>query len=120
MSNSQLNKSKSGKRHGTKETLKLPLNVAGDSKDENNFPHKLSLTNTQVSKLRKAFTNSSSPNIKLSRTQLHNIGQSVGFLGRLLGPLLKTGLSVTRNVLKPLAKIVLIPLGLTEAACSYS
>ena len=39
-----------------------------------------------------------------------------GFLGRLLGPLLKTGLPLIKNVMKPLAKSVLIPLGLTAAA----
>ena len=64
------------------------------------------LTNTQVSRLRKAFANSSSANIKLSKTQLHKIGQSGGFLGRLL----------VGNVLKRLAKTVLKPLGLTAAA----
>ena len=42
--------------------------------------------------------------------------QSGGFLGRLLGPLLKTGLPLMKNVIKPLAKSVLIPLGLTAAA----
>ena len=42
--------------------------------------------------------------------------QSGGFLDRLRGPLLKTGLPLIRNVLKPLAKSVLIPLGLTAAA----
>ena len=42
--------------------------------------------------------------------------QSVRFLGRLFGPLLKTGLSLISNVIKPLAKGVLIPLGLTAAA----
>ena len=42
--------------------------------------------------------------------------QSGGFLSRLLGPLLKTGLPLIRNVIKPLAKSVLIPLGLTAAA----
>ena len=44
------------------------------------------------------------------------MGQSGGFLGRLLGPLLKTGLLLIENVLKPLAKSVLILLGLTAAA----
>ena len=44
---------------------------------------------------------------------MHKIGQSGGFLGRILGPLLKTGLLLMKNVLKPLAKSVLIPLGLT-------
>ena len=74
------------------------------------------LTNTHVSKLRKSFANNSWANIKLSKTQLHKIWQSGGFLGRPLWPLLKTGLPLMKNVLKPLAKIVLIPLGLTGAA----
>ena len=55
LSNSQLNKLKSGIKNGTDITLKITSNVAGDSNDENNFSHKLLLTNTQVSKLRKAF-----------------------------------------------------------------
>ena len=76
------------------------------------------LTNTQVSKLRKAFENNSSANIKLSKTQLHKIGKSGGFLGRLLGPLLKTGLLLMKNVLKPLVNSVLIPLRLTAAAAA--
>ena len=42
--------------------------------------------------------------------------QSGGFLGRLLASLLKTGLPLMKNVIKPLAKYVLIPLGLTAAA----
>ena len=42
--------------------------------------------------------------------------QSGGFLGRLLGPLLKTGSQLIKDVIKPLAKSVLIPLGLTAAA----
>ena len=41
--------------------------------------------------------------------------QSGGFLGKLLGPLLKTGWTLIKNVMKPLAKSVLIPLGLTAA-----
>ena len=84
--------------------LKIVSNVVGDSNDENNFPHELLLTNTQVPKFRKVFVNGSSANMKLSKTQLHKIGQSRGFLGRLLGPLLKTGLLLIGNVLKPLAK----------------
>ena len=40
----------------------------------------------------------------------------IGFLGTLLGPLLNTGLPLTGNVLKPLAKSILIPLGVTAAA----
>ena len=88
LSNSQFNKLKLGKKNGTEITFKISSNVVGDSTDENNFPHKLLLTNTQVSRLRKAFANNSSANIKLSKTQLHKIGQEGGFLGRILGPLL--------------------------------
>ena len=92
------------------------LSDVGGSNDENNFLHKLLLTNTQVSKLCKAFANSSSANVKLSKSRLHRIGQSGGFLGSLLGPSLKTGLLLMQNVLKPLAKNVLILLGLTAVA----
>ena len=53
--------------------------------------------------------------IKLSKTQLHKIVQSRRFLGRLLGPLLKAGLPLMGNVLKPRAQSVLIPLVLTAA-----
>ena len=74
LSNSQLNKLKSGIKNNTEVTLKTSSNVVGDSNDENNFPHKMLLTNTQVSKLRKAFANGLSANIKLSKTQLHKIG----------------------------------------------
>ena len=116
LSNSQLNKLKSGIKNGTEVTLKISSNVVGDSTDENNFPHKLLLTKTQVLRLHKPFANVSSANIKLSKTQLHKIGQSGGFLGRLLGLLLNTELSLIENVLKILSKSVLIQLGLTAAA----
>ena len=81
-----------------------------------NFPNKLLLTNRQVSNLRKAFANHSSADIKLSKTQLSKMIQSGGFLGRLLGPPLKIGLLLIKNVIKPLAKSVFIPLGLTAVA----
>ena len=74
LSNPQLNKLKSGTKNGTEVTLKISSNVVGDSNDENNFLHKLLITNTQVSRLREAFANGSSANIKLSKTQLHKIG----------------------------------------------
>ena len=54
--------------------------------------------------------------IKLSKTQISKMIKSGGFLGILLGPLLKTGLPLTKKVTKPLARSVLIPLGLTAAA----
>ena len=74
--------------------------------DETNFPHKLLLTNTQVWTLRKAFANHLSADIKLSKTQLSRTIQSGGCLGRLLDPLLKTGLPLLSNVIKPLARSV--------------
>ena len=79
------------------------MNTIGDN--ETNFPHKLLLTNRQVSNLRKVFANHSSTDIKLSKTQTSKMAQSRGFLGRLLGPSLKTGLPLTKNMIKPLAKV---------------
>ena len=118
MSNSQLNILKSGIKNGTYMTFENSSNLAGDSNDENNFPHKLLLTNTQVSKLRKAFSNGLSANTKSSKTQIHKIGQSGGFRGRLLGPVPKTELPLIGNILEPLAIGFLIPLGLTAAAAA--
>ena len=79
--------------------------------DETNFPHKLLLTNRQVANLRKAFADKSSTDVKLSKTELSKVIQSGGFLGRLLGPLLKPGLPLMKNVIQPLTKSVLISLG---------
>ena len=90
--------------------------MVGNSDDETNFPHKLLLTNRQVSNLHKAFANHSSADTKLSKTQLSKMIQLGGFLGRLPGPLLKTGLPLNSNVIKTLPKSVLIPLGLTGVA----
>ena len=114
LSNSQLNKLKSAIAKESEVVLRLLSNMIGDN--ESNFPHKLLLTNRKVANLRKAFANYLSTDIKLSKTQLSKMIQSGGFLGRLLGPLLKTGLPLIKNVIKPLAKSVLIPLGLTAAA----
>ena len=115
VSNSQLNKLKSRKKNGTKLTLEISSNVVGNSNDVSIFSHKLLLTNRQVSRLRIAFANNFSTDIKLSKTQLHNRGQSGGFLNRLLDPLLKTKFPLIRSVLKSFAKSVLVPLGLTAA-----
>ena len=71
LSNSKLNIVESGIKNGTEVTLNLSSNVVGDSNDEINFPYKLLLTNTQVSRLRKAFANGSFVNINLSKTELH-------------------------------------------------
>ena len=83
---------------------------------ENDLPHELLLTTREKTKLRNVFNNNMSTDLKLSRAQISKIIQSGRFLGRLLGPLLKTGLPLIKNVIKPLAKSVLIPLGLTAEA----
>ena len=114
LSNSQLNKLKSAIKIESEVVLRLPSNITGD--DETNFLHKFLLTNRQLSNLRKAFANKSSTDIKVSKTQISKMIQSGDSLGKLLGPLLKTGLPLIKNVIKPLAKSVLIPLGLTAAA----
>ena len=77
--------------------------MIGDSNDKGNFPHELLLTNRQVSSIRKALANNSSVDIKFSKTQLSKMIQSGGFLGKLLGPLLKTGLPLMKRVITPLA-----------------
>ena len=82
MSNSQLNKLNSGIKSGTEVTLKISSNVVGQPNDENNFPHRL-LTNSKALRFCKALVNGSSAEIKLSKTQLHKIGQSVEFLGKI-------------------------------------
>ena len=114
LSNSKLSKLKSVIKNETEVVLRLASNMISDN--ETNFLHKLLLTNRQVANIRKAFANYLSTDIKLSKTHLSKIMQSGGFLGRLLGPLLKTGSQLIKDVIKPLAKSVLIPLGLTAAA----
>ena len=116
LSNSQLNKLKSAIKTKIEVVLRLSSNMIGSSDDETNFAHKLLLSNRQVANLHKVFENSSWNDIKLSKTQLFKMIQSEGFLGILPGPLLKTGLPLMKNVIKPSAKSALIPLGLTTAA----
>ena len=114
LSNSLLNKFKSAIENETEVVLRLSSSMISDN--ETNFPHQLLLTNRQVSNLLKPFANHLSADIILSKTQLSKMIESGGFLDRLFGPLLKTGLPLIKKVIKPLAKSVLIPLGLTAAA----
>ena len=69
---------------------------------------RVGLTNRQVSNLHKAF----------HKTFLSKIIEASGFHGRIFGPLLKAGLRLMKYVFHPLAKSVLIPLGLTASAAS--
>ena len=111
MLNYQIQNWKNAVKDKTGTTLRLRLKING-----NDLPNELLLTTRQKAKLRNAFNNNMSTDLKLSKAQISKIIQSGGFLGRLLGPLLKTGLPLIKNVTKPLAKSVLIPLGLTAAA----
>ena len=80
--------------------------------DKNNLPHELLLTTRQKTKLRNAFNNNMSADIKLSKAQISKIIQSGGFLGALLsklaGPLMKIAVLLAKNILAPL--------GITAAA----
>ena len=108
LSNLQINKLKSRIKNGTEVPLKLSSNAISDSNDKNNFPHKLLLTNTHISKLHKV--------LHKFKLKFHKIGQSGGLLVRILSPLPKNGLPLMKILLKPLAERVLIPLELTAAA----
>ena len=116
LSNSQLNKLKSAIKNENDVVIRLFPNMIGDSNDKTNFRHELLLTDRQVSSTRKAISNNSSVDIKFSKTQLSKMIQSEGSVGKLLGLLLKTGLPLIKNVVTPLAKSALIPLGLPAAA----
>ena len=70
LSNSQLNKLNSEIINRTEVTLNYSSILIRNSIDETNLPHKLLLTEIQVSRLREAFANGSSANIKFSKTQL--------------------------------------------------
>ena len=109
--NSQLNKVKSAIKNETDVVLRISSSMVGNSNDNTNFPHKLLLTNRQVTNIRKAFSNNLSTDVKFSKTQLLKMMQSGGFLGNLLSKLAGSLMKVAM----PLAKNVLAPLGLTAA-----
>ena len=64
LSISQLNKLKSAIKNENKEVIRLSPNMMSDSNDKGNFPHKLLLTDRQVSSIRKGLANNSSVEIK--------------------------------------------------------
>ena len=98
LSDSQLNKSKSAvkKKQGT------TLRMSAIKFKENNLPHELLLTTWQITKLKNAIENNMATDIKLSKAQISRVIQSGGFLGKLLGPLLKTEFPLLISVIKPL------------------
>ena len=108
LSDKQLIELKTAVKNKTGAILRMILNMF----DRNYLPHELLLTTRQRTKLRNAFNNNMSTDLKLSKAQISKIIQSGGFLGSLLsklaGPLMKVAV--------PLAKNILAPLGITAAA----
>ena len=107
LTNVQLTKLKKAVK--SNEGASLRLGIKNFNKDE--LPHELLLTTRQNTKLRNAIKNNLATDIKLSKAQIKKLIQSGGFLGKLLsklaGPLMKVAM--------PLAKNVLVPLGLIAA-----
>ena len=112
LSGTQLKKLKTAVENKTGTSIRMNLKMFNGI----DLPHELLLTTRQKTKLRNAFKNNMSTNLKLSKAQISKIIQSRGYLGRLLGPLLKTKLPIINIVIKPLAKSVSVSLGLTAAA----
>ena len=112
LSDSQLNKFKNPVKNREGTTLRMSTRMFS----ANNLPHELLLTTRQTTKLRNAIENNILTDIKLSKAQISKIIQSGVFLGKLLSPLLNTGLPLIKKVIKPLVKRVLMPLELTAAA----
>ena len=108
LSDSQIKKLKDAVKDNIGSTLRINFKIFNG----NDLPHELLLTRRQKTKLRNAFNNNMSVDIKCSKAQISKIIQSGGLLGSLLsklaGPLMKIAV--------PLAKSVLAPLGITAAA----
>ena len=108
LTNTQLKKLETAVKNKVGTTLRMSLKMF----DGNNLPHELLLATRQKTKLRNAFNNNVSTELKLSKAQISKIIQSGRFLGSLLsklaGPLMKVAV--------PLAKNILAPLGITAAA----
>ena len=102
LSDTQLKKLKTAVKNKTGKTLRINLKMF----NENNLPHELLLTTRQKTKLRNAFNNNISTDLKLSKAQISKIIQSGGFLGSLLsklaGPLMKIAISLPKKVLASL------------------
>ena len=98
LSNLQLNKLKSAVKNKQGTTLRISAKMF----NSDNLSHELLLTTRQTTKVRNAIENNMSTDIKLSKAQIPKIIQSGGLLGKVLGPLLKTGLPLLKSLIKPL------------------
>ena len=112
LSDTQLKKLKTAVKNKTATTMRTNFKMF----DGNDSPHELLLTTRQKTKLRNAFNNNISTDLRLSKAQISKIIQSRGFLGSLLnklaGPLMKVAV--------PFAKNILAPLGITAAASALN
>ena len=95
LSNLQLNKLKTAVKHNQGKTLRMNARMF-------NLPHELLLTQRQTTKLRNSIQTNMSTDITLIKAQISKIIQSGGFLAKILGPLLKTGLPLLNSLIKPL------------------
>ena len=106
LSDSQIKKLKDAIKDNTGTTLRINLKMF----DGNDLPHELLLTTRQKTKLRNAFNNNVSTDLKLSKTQIVKIIQSGGFLGSLLsklaGPLMKIAVPFAKNALASLQQLL--------------
>ena len=106
LSDTQLQKMKTAVKNKTGTTFRISLKMF-NGKD---LPHELLLTTRQKTKLRNAFNNNMSTDLKLSKAQISKIIQSGGFLGSLLsklaGPLMKVAIPSAKNVLAPLQQLL--------------
>ena len=102
LSDTQLKKLKTAVKNKTGTALTISLKMFNG----NDLPHELLLTTRQKTKLRNAFNNNMSIDLKLFKAQNSKIIQSEGFLGSLLsklaGPLMKVAIPLVKNVLAPL------------------
>ena len=96
--------------------MSLSINKIGNTNEASDFPHTLLLTDRKIENVCKIFTNHSSADVKLSKTQISKITHSGGFVGKFLELLLKTCFPLAKSPLILLVKSVLIPLRLTAAA----
>ena len=83
LSDNQIKKLKDAVKDNTAATVRISLKMFNG----NNLPHELLLTTRQKTKVRNAFNDNMSTDIKLSKAQINKIIQLGGFLSKLLGPL---------------------------------
>ena len=103
LSDTQPKKLKTAVKNKTGTTLRMSLKMFNG----NDLPHELLLTTRQKTKLRNAFNNNMSTDLKLPKAQISKIIQSGGFLGslesgKLAGLLMKIAIPLVKNVLAPL------------------